>query len=179
MIVISTEILLPFLPALAWATMVITMVILSTWPLLLHAQARLGGRRTTAVAVMTIGLLLLLIGPVLFAVLVIINHAGEIVSGGRSLSDVTIPPPPEWLERLPIAGAKIAAAWQNFRTTGLEDLSVHVTSNVEEFLRWLVGQVGNLTMVFVQLLRTITLCAVLYSKGEVAAGGYPRLRPAS
>jgi predicted PurR-regulated permease PerM len=78
MIVISTELLLPFLPALIWATM----VVLSTWPLLLRAQARLGGRRTTAVAVMTIGLLLLLIGPVLFAVLVIINHAGEIVSGG-------------------------------------------------------------------------------------------------
>jgi predicted PurR-regulated permease PerM len=126
MIVISTELLLPFLPALIWATM----VVLSAWPLLLRAQARLGGRRTTAVAVMTIGLLLLLIGPVLFAVLVIINHAGEIVSGGRSLSDVTILPPPEWLERLPVAGAKIAAAWQSFSTTGLEDLSVHVATNV-------------------------------------------------
>jgi predicted PurR-regulated permease PerM len=125
MIVISTELLLPFLPALIWATM----VVLSTWPLLLRAQARLGGRRTTAVAVMTIGLLLLLIGPVLFAVLVIINHAGEIVSWGRPLSDVTIPPP-EWLERLPVAGAKIAAVWQNFSTTGLEDLSVHVAPSV-------------------------------------------------
>jgi predicted PurR-regulated permease PerM len=38
-------------------------------------------------------------------------------------------------------------------------------------LRWLVGQVGNLTMVFVQLLLIVTLCAVLYSKGEVAAEG--------
>jgi predicted PurR-regulated permease PerM len=77
MIVMSTELLLPFLPTLIWATM----VVLSTWPLLLRAQARLGSRRTTAVAVMTIGLLLLLIGPVLFAVLVIINHAGRSSAG--------------------------------------------------------------------------------------------------
>ena len=52
-------ILRPFLTAGIWATM----VVVSTWPLLKSLQARLGNRRAPAVALMTLGLLLLLILP--------------------------------------------------------------------------------------------------------------------
>jgi len=43
-------ILRPFLVALTWATM----IAVATWPLLLQAQAWLGGRRSLAVALLTI-----------------------------------------------------------------------------------------------------------------------------
>ena len=52
-------VLRPFLAAGIWATM----VVVSTWPVLRSLQARLGNRRAPAVAVMTLGLLLLLMVP--------------------------------------------------------------------------------------------------------------------
>jgi hypothetical protein len=42
----SFRIVRPFLVALTWATM----IVVATWPLLLHAQGWLGGRRSLAVA---------------------------------------------------------------------------------------------------------------------------------
>ena len=56
LIATSFWIMRPFLMALAWAAM----IAIATWPLLLHAQAWLGGRRSIAVAGMTIALLLIL-----------------------------------------------------------------------------------------------------------------------
>jgi predicted PurR-regulated permease PerM len=57
-------ILRPFLSAGIWATM----VVVSTWPLLKSLQARLGNRRAPAVALMSLGLLLLLILPLWAAI---------------------------------------------------------------------------------------------------------------
>jgi len=51
-------VLRPLLAAGVWATM----LVVSTWPLLKALQARLGNRRAPAVALMTLGLLLLLDG---------------------------------------------------------------------------------------------------------------------
>ena len=57
MIVASVWIMQPFLPALIWSTL----IVVSTWPLMLAVQKRLWGKRSLAVVVMTIGLLLTVI----------------------------------------------------------------------------------------------------------------------
>jgi len=53
----SLWIVRPFLVALIWAAT----VAIATWPLLLHAQSWFGGRRSLAVALMTVVLLLILV----------------------------------------------------------------------------------------------------------------------
>jgi len=60
----------PFLVASTWAIM----IVVATWPLLLHAQAWLGGRRYLAVALMTIALLLILVIPLYLGIR---YHRGE------------------------------------------------------------------------------------------------------
>ena len=57
------RVLRPFLLAFIWATT----IVVATWPLMVRAQGWLGGRRGLAVAVMTGGLLLLLVGPLSIA----------------------------------------------------------------------------------------------------------------
>ena len=64
-------VLRPFLAAGVWATM----LVVSTWPLLKSLQARLGDRRAPAVALMTLGLLLLLILPLWAAIDTIAGNA--------------------------------------------------------------------------------------------------------
>ena len=69
LIAASTWILLPFLTAVVWATM----IVVATWPLLLMLQRWLLGRRWLAVTVMTLLLLAIFLLPFLFA----IRHRGS------------------------------------------------------------------------------------------------------
>src|ERR1700751_1063061 len=64
----------PFLVALTWATM----IVVATWPLLLRTQARLGGKRYLAVALMTTALLLILVMPLYFGISTIVENSNRI-----------------------------------------------------------------------------------------------------
>ena len=57
LIALSLWVLRPFLAATVWATM----IVVATWPWLKALQRFFGGRRSPAVAIMTVGMLLLLV----------------------------------------------------------------------------------------------------------------------
>ncbi|HEY5974400.1 MAG TPA: AI-2E family transporter YdiK, partial [Geobacteraceae bacterium] len=78
----SVWILLPFLTAIIWATM----IVVTTWPLMLSVQQRLWGKRGLAVAVMTLTLLLLFIIPFTLAITSIIGRADDIAGWAQSLA---------------------------------------------------------------------------------------------
>src|SRR3974390_1916024 len=71
LIAASFLILLPFLAATVWATM----IVVATWPLLLRLQTRLGGRRWIAVAVMTLAMILVFVLPFWIAIGTIADYA--------------------------------------------------------------------------------------------------------
>src|SRR5262245_47443542 len=98
MVVLSFWVLRPFLPAAVWA---ITVVV-ATWPLLLRAERVLWGRRGLAVGAMTALLLLTLIVPLALALLTIATYAQQIAGWVHAAAAWTVPPPPEWLDRLPL-----------------------------------------------------------------------------
>ena len=60
---LSLWVLQPFLAAGVWAAM----IVVATWPLLESLETRLGGRRTPAVAIMTLAMLLQLVLPLRLA----------------------------------------------------------------------------------------------------------------
>ena len=93
----------PFLLALIWATMIVVP----------HGRSccvcrRLGGKRSLAVAGMTLALLLVFVVPFALAVLTIMNHADQIVGWVKGLATYALPPPPEWVGKMPLAGPKLA-----------------------------------------------------------------------
>ena len=65
-------ILRPFLSAMIWATA----LVIATWPLLLRLQHLLWGKRSLAVAIMTLVLVVILLAPLWFAVDAIVGNAG-------------------------------------------------------------------------------------------------------
>ena len=86
-------ILSPFLTSIIWATM----IVVTTWPVLLALQARLRNKRGLAVAVMTVLLLLIIVVPFSLVIAAIIAKAGDIVAWVKSLAAFTVPPPkPFW-----------------------------------------------------------------------------------
>ena len=161
----SFWVLRPFLPSAVWAVM----IVLATWPEMRAVQRRLWGRRSLAVAVMTLVMSAAVLGPVAFAVAILIDHADEIATWARSLAAVPIPPLPDWVGGLPLVGKRIAEKWQSVASMQATDLAARVSPYLLVIARWLIAQAGSLLTLFVQLLLTVVFSAVLYAKGEVAA----------
>ena len=82
-------ILRPFLGAIIWATM----IVVATWPVMLWAQRRSGGRRWLAVTAMSVILLLVLVVPLSAAIGTLVSHADDIVGWAKQLREYKLPPP--------------------------------------------------------------------------------------
>jgi predicted PurR-regulated permease PerM len=166
----SFWILRPFLGAVVWATM----IVVATWPLMVAVQARLWGKRALAVTVMTLALLLVLVVPLSLAIGTIVSNADNIAGWARSLATFRVPPPPEWVGRLPVVGGKAVLAWQQVAAAGIEELAAKIAPYAGSITKWFVAEVGSFGMVFVQFLLTIVIAAVIYANGEHAAAGVRR-----
>jgi predicted PurR-regulated permease PerM len=154
----------PFIGAVIWATT----VVVATWPLMLTLQARVGGRRWPAAAVMTVLLLLVLIIPLSAAILMLVAHTDTILGWVTSLQTLTLPPPPAWVEHIPVLGRRIGSVWRQFiaepgaLAAGLRPYARAVTL-------WLLALLGGAATIALQFLLVVAIAAVLYARGEVAA----------
>jgi predicted PurR-regulated permease PerM len=166
----SFRIVRPFLVATTWAAM----IAVATWPLLLRAQARLGGRRSLAVAAMTVVLLLTLLIPFYFGVTTIVENAGRIADWSKSLATFTVPQPPAWVASLPLIGSRLAARWQEVAAASPEDVSARLAPYARGGVLWFVGHVGGLGLLLLQFLLTVVVVAILYANGETVARGADR-----
>jgi predicted PurR-regulated permease PerM len=168
LLIVSTAwIVRPFVSAFLWATM----IVISTWPVLLRLQARLSGKRGMAVLIMTIVLLLVLLIPLGFAVGALVGNSDRITAWVSSLEEVALPPPPAWLSGIPLAGDKITAAWTRLAAQGPEGFAAQAAPYVRLFIKWLIAQMGGAGAMILQFLMTVIMCAILYTTGETAARG--------
>jgi predicted PurR-regulated permease PerM len=167
LIAASFWVLRPFLPAVIWATM----IVVATWPALCAVQARLWGRRSLAVAAMTLGMLAILAAPLMVAILTIAEHADLLLTWVKTLPTRTMPAPPDWVAALPIVGSRLAVEWERIAAARPEDLASRVTPYLAGTARWLFGQAGSLGALLVQLLLTVAASALLYARGETVAAG--------
>jgi predicted PurR-regulated permease PerM len=165
LIIASFFVLRPFLAAIVWAT---TLVI-ATWPLMLSAQTGLGGRRWLAVTVMTVGLLLLVLLPLSFAIAAIVARSDRIADLVAAAPNFRLPHPPDWVAGVPLIGMRAAERWRHFAEAGISDLAELLRPHVGTMTRWFVGAAGNLGGLFLHLLLTIAIAAILYATGEEAA----------
>ena len=165
LIAASTWILLPFLTAVVWATM----IVVATWPLLLMLQRWLLGRRWLAVTVMTLLLLAIFLLPFLFAIGAFIENYQEITAWTTSLATFTLPSPPDWLGKIPLVGARAASQWQQIAALSREELATRLSPYLGGVVRWVAAQIGGLGMLLGQIVLTVLISAVLYATGESAA----------
>ena len=170
LIAASFWIMRPFLIALIWATM----IVVATWPLLVSLQRRLGGRRGLAIVVMTIAMLLVFVLPFWVAISTLAEYSDEVGVWTKSLQLATIPPPPAFVDHVPVVGPKVAAAWRDAASEGWGALIAKLQPYVVQIARWLAAEAGTVGMLIVQFLLTIVIAAVMYANGESAATGVRR-----
>jgi predicted PurR-regulated permease PerM len=162
----SLWILRPFLGPAIWALM----VVVATWPLMLRVQSRLWHRRSLAVAVMSLLLLLLFVVPLSVAIVTIVGNADRMLEWARLATTFRLPDePPDWLRQLPLLGGMIDKAWQQAAELGLRDLAPKLSPYAGGLTRWFVAEVGSVGVLLLQFLLTVVIAAVMYSLGEEAA----------
>ena len=149
----SLWILLPFLAATVWATM----LVVATWPILESLERRLGNRRAPAVAVMTLGLLLLLVIPLWGAIHTIAEHAQEVSGLATKLAESGMPQPPEWVAKLPLVGKRLSETLTAWANAGPEGLEAKLGPYVSAAALWVFNQAGSLGGTLVQFLLVVIL----------------------
>jgi predicted PurR-regulated permease PerM len=167
LIAASFWVLQPFLPAVIWATM----IVVATWPALRAVQARLWGRRSLAVAVMTLGMLAVMTVPLTVAIVTIVERADVVLAWVRALAERPVPALPDWVVSLPLVGPRLATEWQKLASTRPEELAGRVTPYLAGVVRWLIVQAGSLGALLVQVVLSVAVAALLYAHGESAAAG--------
>jgi predicted PurR-regulated permease PerM len=167
LIAASLWIVRPFVIATVWAAT----VVIATWPILLRAQSWLGGRRSLAVTLMTVLLLLILVVPLYFAVSAIVENIGEITNWSKSVATLSLSEPPKWVASVPVVGSRIATRWKELAAAGPEHVSEYLSPLAKRLALWLLQQVGNLGLLLIQFLLTVIIAAILYANGEKAAQG--------
>ena len=159
----SLWVLRPFLGPGIWATM----VVVATWPLMRRVQGLLGGHRALAVTVMTIGLLLLFVVPLLLAIGTIFVNVDVIGDAVRNASTWRPPEaPPRWISAVPVLGGLIDGAWAQAAALGLRDLLPRITPYAGDLTKWVLAEVGSIGFLVLQFLVTVVIAAVMYSVGE-------------
>ena len=170
LIISSLRILGPFLLAGVWATT----IVVATWPLLVRVERVLGKRRGAAVAVMVVVMLLAFVLPLGLAIDSIVSHRETISGWLTGLPGMALPTAPEWIERIPAIGPKIAMAWNEIAAAGTQTIFVRLAPHTKSAFAWVMGRVGGLGSAFIQFLLTIAISGILYARGEIAAAGVLR-----
>ena len=171
LIVTSLWILKPFLPAAVWA---VTLVI-ATWPLMRQIQARLWGSRALAVTIMTIALLLIFVVPFWLAIGTIVTHSDRVLGWVETITTVHMPPPPPWLQDVPLVGDRLTMAWANLASSEGPELLQKIRPYAGRLTNWFIATVGSFGLVLVQFLLTVAISAILYAGGERAGSFVTRL----
>ncbi|MGH7390704.1 MAG: AI-2E family transporter YdiK [Candidatus Rokuibacteriota bacterium] len=167
LIAASLWLLKPFLPSVIWATM----IVVATWPAMRAVQARLWGKRSLAVAVMTLAMFVAVVAPLSVATLAVVAHLDEIVVWSRSIAGLVMSAPPDWVRDVPLVGKRVADEWGRMSSARPEDLTAQITPYLKGVLLWGISQVGGLGALFIQFFLMLAVSTILYARGERAAAG--------
>lgn len=100
----------PFLSALCWAAV----LCFCLWPMQRKLVEWLKGRRTWAALITTLTVTLVLVAPFVVIGFSIADDARDLTTAGRKWIEAGPPPPPKWLEKIPIVGGRAKVYWQEF-----------------------------------------------------------------
>ncbi|CAM2151299.1 putative transport protein YdiK [Pararobbsia alpina] len=162
----SFYVLRPFIPGLIWAST----IVIATWPMMLGLQHRLGNRRWLATTILLVGLLIVIILPLYSAISTLAEHGGEIMSSIKALPTYSLPPPPDWVTKVPLIGARAAGEWQKLSDAGPGGILAKLEPYISIAAKWLLGHAAIVGVFVIHMCITVIIAGILYMNGETAAG---------
>lgn len=163
----SIWILAPFLPAILWAST----IAVASWPVLRRLEAFFGGRRWAATTLLTLVLLLGFFVPLLLVIGALADHAGGAARLARDIAASGLPAAPPWLDKVPLAGKRLAAEWSTMAQLDEAGLREKLEPLLKSATLWLLGSAGSMLRLILQFILTVAITAGFYAQGEHAAAG--------
>jgi predicted PurR-regulated permease PerM len=79
--------------------------------------------------------------------------------------------PPDWVGGVPLIGRRVSERWAAAAAASSEELTTQAAPYLKEVARWVLGQIGTVGALLVQLLLTVIIAVIMYFNGETAAAG--------
>jgi predicted PurR-regulated permease PerM len=159
------KIILPFLGPILWSII----IVVATWPFYVKLQKLLGARAKLATAMMTMGLALILVGPVAVLTVSLSEEIGNATHVVRDLADAKLPEnPPAWVNKIPFISAQIESAWHE-ASTDMQGFISKIRPQIQAATAWLLEQGAQLGLVLLQFLLVLLISALLFGNGETLA----------
>jgi predicted PurR-regulated permease PerM len=111
---------------------------------------------------------------VTLALVTIVNSAWNLGTEIKSFETVALPRLPEWLTRIPLAGARVTAEWDRFAALDGTQRSAALTPYAQVALQWFALQAGSIGMILLQFVLTTIISALALAKGEMVRDGILR-----
>lgn len=109
LIVGCVAVLHPFLTALLWAVILVSV----TWPAFVHVDQWCGHRRNYSALAMTLTVSLVMIAPFAVVALGLVDNATQLSAAISGQLESGLPAAPAWLAGIPLVGASLNDYWQN------------------------------------------------------------------
>jgi predicted PurR-regulated permease PerM len=118
---------------------------------------------------MTLGLALVLVGPVGVLTGSLSEHiskAGQLV---QDLTEAKLPEtPPAWVSKVPVVSSRLENLWHE-ASTDMAGFVGKIRPQIQTATSWLLAQGAKLGLVLLQFLLVLLISALLYSNGETLA----------
>jgi len=159
------KILLPFFGAILWSAI----IVVATWPLYRRLRKRVGSRPKLATAIMTLGLALVLVGPVAILTISLQENISSAVNLFQDVSGTELPEnPPAWISSIPLVSGRLESAWRE-ASTNMHGFVERIRPQIRKAATWLLAQGARLGLVLLQFLLVLLISMLLYRNGEVLA----------
>lgn len=130
----SLWVLAPFWSALFWAAV----LSFASWPVMRWLTRLLKGRQSTAAGLLTGVWIVLVAVPLVMLGFNLADHIRDATAMIKGFQVEGLPPPPAWLEAVPLVGDRLVSAWET-----LDQQGSALFATVQPYL----GQVGNFLLV--------------------------------
>ncbi len=140
----------------------------ASWPVYERIQARVPGRPGAAAMAMTLLLLLAIVVPFAIMGVSLVDSATVLVKMLRAAMDNPFPPPPAWLESLPLAGSYLTAKWTALLHEDVGGVLLQLRQSFKELplKDWAIQAAGALGQGVVLITFSILICFFFYRDGR-------------
>lgn len=160
-IIITYQVVQPFLFGFFWAVM----VVITTWPIMIRCQQKLFNKRILAVMVMMMILSLFFIIPFILIITSIAKNGEFLIEFAKNISQHKLPSL-EWLEKIPLVGQELYLKWNDLISHDAHELIKQFQPYFGTMASWTIEQVTNISVFIFHCAIMIIFSGLLYLKGE-------------
>jgi predicted PurR-regulated permease PerM len=160
----------PFIPMLAWAV-VLTVALYPPYDWL---AVHLGGRRKPAAAIVTVISLLIIIGPVTWLGVGVIDGLQDF-AGQLGAGTLAIPSPPDGVKNWPIIGARVFGLWEQ-ASTNLQAVLREVAPHLKPLAGPVLAFAGSAGIGTLKFVLSVAVSGFLFIYGPGLVEGTRRIQ---